>query len=115
MLEDARGGAGLEIDPDLIVLQMQEPHVRLEVSLAVEQRRVAALLSLERLGVVGELALQVLGGVRPADDQSCALPRQIAGLLPQGAVLPVELNRRRDLGHGPIVGRGARRLIASQS
>ena len=45
VLEDARGGAGLEIDPDLIVLETQDPHVRLEVSLAIEQRGVAALLA----------------------------------------------------------------------
>ena len=39
----------------------QHPHVGLHVALAVQQRRVLALAGLERLDVVGQLPLQVLG------------------------------------------------------
>ena len=51
----------------------QDAHVGLHVALAVEQRRVAALARRERLDVVGELALQVLGRLRAADLKRAAL------------------------------------------
>ena len=70
-----------------------------QVALAVEQRRVAAPVGLERLEVVGELALQVVGGVGAADQQAASLPRQEPGLLAEGPVLPVELDLGRGLGH----------------
>ena len=84
-----------------------------EVALAVEQRGVAALLRLERLDVVGELALQVLGGVGPADEQHRPVPDDESGLLAEGPVLPVELDLGRGLGHAPIVGRGLAGSLAT--
>ena len=55
----------------LVLGEPQHPHVGLHVALAVEQRRVAALAGRQRLDVVGQLALQVLGRLRPADDRAC--------------------------------------------
>ena len=66
-------GGGLEVEPDLAGAQPQHPHVGLDVALAVEQRGVAALASVEGLDVVGELALQVLGRLRSRDREHAPL------------------------------------------
>ena len=95
-------GDRLGVEPDrprVRVAQAQSPHVGHQVALAVEQRRVAAPVGLHRLEVVGELTLQVAGGVGAADQQRPSLPDQEAGLLPEGPVLPVELDLGRCLGH----------------
>ena len=63
----------------------QDPHVGLHVALAVEQRRVAALARLERLDVVGQLPLQVLGGVGPADQRACRARSGRAARTPRAA------------------------------
>jgi hypothetical protein len=67
----------------------------LDVSLALEQRRVAAEARLERLDVVRELALQVLRRFRPFEDQLAA-PGAVeeAGPFAQDAVLGVDLGHR---------------------
>jgi hypothetical protein len=102
--EDGGRGAGLEVEPDLAGLEEQDAHVRLEVTLAVEERCVAAPLSFQRLDVVRELALEILDGVRALDEQSGPRPGEKAGLLAQRPVLPIQVNSGRDLGHRPIVG-----------
>ena len=64
MAHDGIGRAGSVSSQTLRSLEPQHPHVGLHVALAVEQGRVAAAARGERLDVVGELALQELGGVR---------------------------------------------------
>ena len=71
----------------------EHPHVGLHLALAVEERGVGALAGLERLDVVRQLPLQVLGGVLAADHDDAALASRGARLLAQGAVLPVDLDR----------------------
>ena len=51
----------------------QDPHVGPDLALAVEQRGVAALAGLERLDVVGQLALEVLGRLGAGDRQLAAV------------------------------------------
>ncbi len=75
------------------VAQPQDPHVGLHVALAVQQRRVTALVRFSGLEVVGELALKELGGVGSVDEHNPAPAAEEAGLLPQGAVLAVQLDR----------------------
>jgi hypothetical protein len=107
VLQNALGRGALEVEPELARLQPQDAHVRLDVTLAVEERRIAAPFRRQRLDVVGELALKVLGGIRSPDDQRGARTRQESGFLPQSPVLPIQLDwGGRDLGHGSIVGRG---------
>ena len=93
--------------------EAQHPHVGLHVALAVEQRRVAALARLQRLDVVGQLPLQVLGRLGAGDEQLAALGAvEQAALLAQLPVLGVELDgRRASASHGlTILGTVARRL-----
>ena len=73
----------------------KDPHVGLHLALAVEESGVGALAGLERLDVVGQLPLQVLGRVLAADHDDAALTAGGARLLAQGPVLPVELDRNR--------------------
>src|SRR4029079_14985249 len=81
------------IDPDVACREAQDPHVRLHVPLAVEQRGVAAGLGLERLEVVGELPLEELGRVGPANEEHAPLRSiQYAGALLHRTVLPVDLH-----------------------
>jgi hypothetical protein len=92
---DGRERDRLGVDPEPVGLDSQQAQVPLHAALAIEQRRVLALAGRERLNVVGELALQVLGGLAAAQDQLRALgaidqPRTLA----QQPVLPVELDRR---------------------
>ena len=91
---DGGGGDLLGADPEPVG-EPQDPHVALHVALAVEQRRVAALALAERLDVVGQLALEILGGLGAADVEHAPLgaPQQ-PGALAQRPVLPVELDRR---------------------
>ena len=76
------------------------------MALAIEQRGVAAVPGLERLDVVGQLALEVFGGVRPTDAQDRPITEEKTRLLAESAVLAIQLNLRRSLGHEPIVGLG---------
>ena len=102
VLAKGSGGHRLRVEPEgpgVRLAQAKGSHVGHEVALAVEQRRVAPLVGLDRLEVVRELALQVVDGVRPADQQDSSLPRQEAGLLPEGPVLAVELDLRRGIRH----------------
>ncbi len=55
---------GLGVQPDLPGAQPQDPHVGLHVALAVQERRVTALVRFDGVEIVGELALKELGGVR---------------------------------------------------
>ena len=81
-----------------------DAHVALHVALAVEQRRVAALAGRERLDVVGELALQVLGRLGAGDrDQPPVGALERSGALAQDPVLGVELDRGRRTPSPPIV------------
>ena len=76
--------------------QAEDPHVGDEVALAIEEGGVAALVGLERLDVVRNLALQVLGGVRSLDQQLAALGAvEEACALAHRPVLAVELDRVR--------------------
>ena len=97
--EDGGGRVGLEVEPDVTVREPEDAQVGLHVPLAVEERRVAALAGLERLDVVGELPLQVLGRVGAADEDLAA-PGAIEqpAFLAQLPVLGVELDCRR-VGH----------------
>ena len=99
MGEDGGGRVGLEVEPDVAVASAEDAHVGLHVALAVEERRVTALVRTERLDVVGELALQVLEGIRAADEDLAA-PGAVEqpAFLAQLAVLGVELDCRR-FGH----------------
>ena len=99
-------GERLRLDPDAdVVGRAEHPHVGLHLALAVEERRVGALAGLERLDVVGQLPLQVLGRVRAADHDDAARADRSTGLLAKRAVLPIELNRNA---HPPSVGRAGR-------
>ena len=70
--------------------------VALHLPLAVEQRGVAALAGLERLDVVGELALEVLGGLGAAELELAPVGAiEETRLLAQQPVLAVQLDRRR--------------------
>ncbi len=60
---------GLGVDPDLLRIHRQHPHVGLHMPLAIEQRRVAALAWPKRLDVVRQLPLQVLGSFRSRNEQ----------------------------------------------
>ena len=84
---------GLGVEPSLPAAQPQDPHVGLHVPLAVEQGRITALVGSQGLDVVGQLALQELGGVGPLDEHDSAPTDEEAGLLSQGAVLAIELDR----------------------
>ena len=84
---------GLGVQPDLAGAQPQDPHVGLHVPLAVEQGRVTALVRSHGVEVVGQLALEELGGVGPLDEHDSAPAAEEAGLLSQGAVLAVQLDR----------------------
>ena len=85
----------LGVEQDLLLARPQHPHVGLHVALAVEQRRVLALADRERLDVVGQLALQVLGPVGPEDgDRAAAGAVEQAAFLAQLAVLGIELDGR---------------------
>ena len=71
------------------------------MALAVEQRRVAALAGLERLDVVGQLPLQVLGRLGPLTQQLAPLGAiEQPALLAQLPVLGVELDCH-GFGHTP--------------
>ena len=75
----------------------QDAHVGADLALAVEQRRVATGAGLERLDVVGQLALEELGGLGAADGElrpggAIDQPRALA----ERPVLRVDLE---DLGH----------------
>src|SRR6188472_1293210 len=64
----------LEVEPQLRPLaRPQHPHVGLHVALAVEQSSVGPLTRLNRLGVIGQLALQIVRRVRAADDQQATV------------------------------------------
>ncbi len=90
MAERRRGSGWLRIDPKLLAAEAQQPQVGLHVSLAVKQRRVAALAGRQRLGVVGDLALQVFGCVGAVDREHAASGAiEQAALLAQLAVLGV--------------------------
>ncbi len=58
VLEDGFPAARIEVEPGSVApIEVEDTHVRLQVPLAIEQRRVAALTRGEGLDVVGELAL----------------------------------------------------------
>ena len=87
-------GEGVRLDPHPQVFRRAEdPHVRLHLALAVEESGVGALAGLERLDVVRQLTLQVLGRILAADHDDAPLTSHGARLLAQGAVLPVDLDR----------------------
>ena len=87
---------GLGVEQDLLRRRPQHPHVRLHVALAVEQRRVLALAGRQRLDVVGQLPLQVLGGVGPADQQLAAVGAiEQPAFLTQLPVLGIQLHGAR--------------------
>ena len=82
------------------------------MALAVEQRRVLALAGLQRLDVVGQLALQVLGRLGAGDQQLAAGGAvEQPALLAQLPVLGVELDPVASVLMGPILGGLAGRLI----
>ena len=89
MLQDRLAVDGLEVEPEPALREVEDAHVRGEVALAVEERGVAALTVLDRLDVVGQLTLQVLGGIGAGDQHAGAVPAQESRLLAEGAVLPV--------------------------
>jgi hypothetical protein len=85
----------LGVEQDLLGGRAQHPHVGLHVALAVEQGGVEALARLQRLDVVGQLALQVLGGVGAGDGDDAALGAvEQAAFLAQLPVLGIELDGR---------------------
>jgi hypothetical protein len=89
---------GLGVDPERVGRQPQHPHVRLHVALAVEQGGVAALTRRQRLDVVGELALEVVGGLGAGDEEHAALGAvDQSSALAERPVLAVELHRRRSV------------------
>ena len=86
----ASGSVSIQIS---LGAEPQHPHVGLHVALAVEQRRVLALAGRQRLDVVGQLPLQVLGRVGAGDEQLAARRAvEQAALLAQLPVLGVELD-----------------------
>ena len=92
MAQDGVAGDRLGIDLES-GLGAQHAHVALHVSLAVEQRRVAALARGERLDLVRELTLEVVGGLGTADPQRPALlALEDARALAEDSVLGVELD-----------------------
>ncbi len=96
MLAGGLQSLGLGVEPDLVRRQSQHPQVGLHVALAVEQRRVGALARLQRLDVLGQLALQVLGRFAARDQELAAVATiEQAALLAQLPVLGVELGDRR--------------------
>ncbi len=80
------------LDEDLGLRQAEHAHVGLHAPLAIEQGRVHALSRLEGLDVVGQLALEVLGGVRAIDVQPSTLAAGESCLLAERPVLPIKLN-----------------------
>src|SRR5215211_3799102 len=74
---------------------MTHSPVALDVALAVEQCGVAPLAGGKPLQIVGQLPLEVLDRVGATHVRHAALADDESGLLPQGSVLPVQLNRRR--------------------
>jgi hypothetical protein len=70
--KDRGAGGCFDIEPELVFVQQQDSHVALDVTLALEEGGVAAGPRFQRLDVVGDLALQVLGGIGATDDQLAA-------------------------------------------
>ena len=94
MAKDRAGGNCLGVDLDRVVGEPQHAHVSLEVALAVQQGGVLTLAGRQRLDVVGELALEVLGRLGSLDAEDAALGAvDHPGVLAQHPVLGVQLNR----------------------
>jgi hypothetical protein len=99
---------GLEVDPEPVRFESQDPHVGLHVALAIQQCGVAARARGARLDVVGELALEELERVVAGHQQLAPLGAlDNARALAERAVLAVELDEGIG-GHGAILGRPRR-------
>ncbi len=89
--QQAGSGRLRGVDQEVTLAASKDPHVSLDVALAVEQRGVTAATGFDFLDVAGYLTLKELGRVGPGHRDCRPLPPHQAALFPQLAVFGVKV------------------------
>ncbi len=91
VLEHPGAGFTFGVDPEFRFADPQDPHVGLEVALAVEQGRVTAFVQAEAFDIVRDLSLEELRGFAAGDGQAEAVgPVEQAAFLADLTIFGVE-------------------------